>query len=118
MTNLHRSPPMIQRKTDLGIVNESQLLRFGIKHLRSLYFPLVWRQWFQRKVQGSVGPGREGASNSSTRTAVAPEYGWARHRRRSRENSRSCWHQTARARATVLALPSGESRDIGKRILD
>src|SRR6204780_2875684 len=30
MTNLHRSPPMIQSKTDLGIVNESQLPRFGI----------------------------------------------------------------------------------------
>src|SRR3984885_4064771 len=32
MTNLHRSPPMIQSKTDLGIVNESQLPRFGISH--------------------------------------------------------------------------------------
>jgi hypothetical protein len=31
MTNLHRSPPMIQSKTDLGIVNESQLPRFGIR---------------------------------------------------------------------------------------
>src|SRR5579863_2944917 len=30
MTNLHRSPPVNQSKTDLGIVNESQLLRFGI----------------------------------------------------------------------------------------
>jgi hypothetical protein len=30
MTNLHRSPPMNQSKTDLGIVNESQFLRFGI----------------------------------------------------------------------------------------
>jgi hypothetical protein len=30
MTNLHWSPPMNQSKTDLGIVNESQLLRFGI----------------------------------------------------------------------------------------
>jgi hypothetical protein len=30
MTNLHRSPPMNQSKTDLGIVHESQLLRFGI----------------------------------------------------------------------------------------
>src|ERR1700684_4195103 len=30
MTKLHRSPPMNQSKTDLGIVNESQLLRFGI----------------------------------------------------------------------------------------
>src|SRR5664279_5684777 len=30
MTNLHRSPPMNQSETDLGIVNESQLLRFGI----------------------------------------------------------------------------------------
>src|SRR5271163_23800 len=30
MTNLHRSPPMNQSKTDLGIVNESQLPRFGI----------------------------------------------------------------------------------------
>src|SRR5580698_3310262 len=35
MTNLHRSPPMNQSKTDLGIVNESQLLRFGISHDRS-----------------------------------------------------------------------------------
>jgi hypothetical protein len=32
MTNLHRSPPMNQSNTDLGIVNESQLLRFGITH--------------------------------------------------------------------------------------
>jgi hypothetical protein len=32
MTNLHRSPPMNQSETDLGIVNESQLLRFGISH--------------------------------------------------------------------------------------
>src|SRR5271156_2725351 len=31
MTNLHCSPPMNQSKTDLGIVNESQLLRFGIR---------------------------------------------------------------------------------------
>src|ERR1700730_19415972 len=30
MTNLHRSPPMNQSETDLGIINESQLLRFGI----------------------------------------------------------------------------------------
>src|ERR1700733_15579335 len=30
MTNLHRSPPMNQSKTDLGILNESQLLRFVI----------------------------------------------------------------------------------------
>jgi hypothetical protein len=30
MTNLHRSPPMNQSETDLGIVNESQLLGFGI----------------------------------------------------------------------------------------
>jgi hypothetical protein len=30
MTNLHRSPPMNQSETDLGIVDESQLLRFGI----------------------------------------------------------------------------------------
>src|ERR1035437_7644128 len=34
MTNLHRSPPMNQSKTDLGIVNESQLLRLGIRGLR------------------------------------------------------------------------------------
>src|SRR5664279_5477750 len=31
MTNLHRSPPMNQSKTDLGIVNESQFLRLGIR---------------------------------------------------------------------------------------
>jgi hypothetical protein len=31
MTNLHRSPPMNQGKTDFGIVNESQLLRFSIR---------------------------------------------------------------------------------------
>src|ERR1700729_2016957 len=31
MTNLHRSSPLNQSKIDLGIVNESQLLRFGIK---------------------------------------------------------------------------------------
>jgi hypothetical protein len=35
MTNLHRSPPMNQSKTDLGIVHESQLLRFGISYLLS-----------------------------------------------------------------------------------
>src|SRR5450759_1499819 len=35
MTNLHRSPPMNQSETDLGIVNESQLLRFGISHSQS-----------------------------------------------------------------------------------
>jgi hypothetical protein len=35
MTNLHRSPPMNQSKTDLGIVNESQLLRFGITDTRA-----------------------------------------------------------------------------------
>src|ERR1035437_5917485 len=34
MTNLHRSPPMNQSKTDLGIVNESQLLRLGIRACR------------------------------------------------------------------------------------
>src|ERR1700721_1686566 len=39
MTNLHRSPPMNKRKTDLGIVNESQLLRFGIR--LTLHAPLV-----------------------------------------------------------------------------
>src|SRR5450631_3907529 len=31
MTNLHRSPPVNRSETDLGIVNESQLLRFGIR---------------------------------------------------------------------------------------
>jgi hypothetical protein len=31
MTNLHRSPAMNQSKTDLGIFNESQLMRFGIR---------------------------------------------------------------------------------------
>jgi hypothetical protein len=31
MTNLHCSSPMNQSETDLGIVNESQLPRFGIK---------------------------------------------------------------------------------------
>src|ERR1700689_245303 len=35
MTNLHRSPPMNQSKTDLGIVNESQLLRFGMSRSRA-----------------------------------------------------------------------------------
>src|SRR5258705_12712496 len=30
MTNLHRSPPMNQSETDLGIVNESQFLEFGM----------------------------------------------------------------------------------------
>jgi hypothetical protein len=34
MTNLHRSPPMNQSETDLGIVDESQLLRFGISYIR------------------------------------------------------------------------------------
>jgi len=33
MTNLHRSPPLNQSKIDLGIVNESQLLRFGMRDL-------------------------------------------------------------------------------------
>jgi hypothetical protein len=35
MTNLHRSPPMNQSETDLGIVDESQLLRFGITSVKS-----------------------------------------------------------------------------------
>src|ERR1035437_904348 len=35
MTNLHRSPPMNQSKTDLGIVNESQFLRLGITPRRN-----------------------------------------------------------------------------------
>jgi len=35
MTNLHRSPPMNQSETDLGIANESQLLGFGIRLLSS-----------------------------------------------------------------------------------
>src|SRR5471030_1227570 len=35
MTNLHRSPPLNQSKIDLGIVNESQLLRFGIRPRRT-----------------------------------------------------------------------------------
>jgi hypothetical protein len=35
MTNLHRSPPMNQSETDLGIVNESQLLGFGIRERHS-----------------------------------------------------------------------------------
>src|ERR1019366_4101252 len=40
MTNLHRSPPMNQSKTDFGIVNESQLLRFGISGaMRPHYTP-------------------------------------------------------------------------------
>jgi hypothetical protein len=39
MTNLHRSPPMNQSKTDLGIVNESQLLRFGIRRRFSIFDP-------------------------------------------------------------------------------
>ena len=30
MKSLHPSPPLDQSETDLGIVNESQLLRFGI----------------------------------------------------------------------------------------
>src|SRR5450759_4141153 len=34
MTNLHRSPPVNQSKTDLGIVNESQLPRLGISPSR------------------------------------------------------------------------------------
>jgi hypothetical protein len=44
MTNLHRSPPMNQSKTDLGIVNESQLLRFGISpatQAQSAFFSLL-----------------------------------------------------------------------------
>src|SRR5258705_8425576 len=35
MTNLHRSPPMNQSETDLGIANESQLLGFGITAQRA-----------------------------------------------------------------------------------
>src|ERR1039457_202965 len=42
MTNLHRSPPMNQSETDLGIVNESQLLRFGIS-VHSLHVARLWR---------------------------------------------------------------------------
>jgi hypothetical protein len=39
MTNLHRSPPVNQSKTDLGIVNESQLLGFGIT---PSFWPIPW----------------------------------------------------------------------------
>src|ERR1700722_11129908 len=38
MTNLHRSSRLNQSKIDLGIVNESQLLRFGIS-LRAARLP-------------------------------------------------------------------------------
>jgi hypothetical protein len=41
MTNLHRSPPMNQSETDLGIVNESQLLRFGISKRWTVSF-IAW----------------------------------------------------------------------------
>jgi len=34
MPNRHRSPPMNQSETDLGIVNESQLLGFGMSPRR------------------------------------------------------------------------------------
>jgi hypothetical protein len=44
MTNLHRSPPMNQSETDLGIVNESQLLGFGIR--RALLDPLAFTASF------------------------------------------------------------------------
>src|SRR5664279_4949758 len=37
MTNLHRSPPVNQSKTDLGIVNESQLPRLGIRRFRIVH---------------------------------------------------------------------------------
>ncbi|MFH1340582.1 MAG: hypothetical protein ABIL01_05105 [Pseudomonadota bacterium] len=36
MTNLHRSPPMNQSKTDLEIADESQLMRFGIRRAITL----------------------------------------------------------------------------------
>jgi hypothetical protein len=35
MTNLHCSPSMNQSKTDLGIVNESLFLRFGINTIQN-----------------------------------------------------------------------------------
>jgi hypothetical protein len=47
MTNLHRSPPMNQSETDLGIVNESQLLRFGIRQkgtgCRRVLRPIIYQ---------------------------------------------------------------------------
>src|ERR1700678_3185466 len=48
MTNLHRSPPMNQSNTDLGIVNESQLLRFGIT-------PPVSSRQSETRMRGSNG---------------------------------------------------------------
>ena len=55
MTNLHRSPPMNQSKTDLGIVNESQLPRHGIslEFIRNFVFrdhlsPILFRVQRQR----------------------------------------------------------------------
>src|SRR5664279_813154 len=52
MTNLHRSPPMNQSETDLGIVNESQLLRFGI---RSPYHPCRHAAAARRHSFGDTG---------------------------------------------------------------
>jgi glucose/arabinose dehydrogenase len=41
MTNLHRSPPLNQSKTDSGIVNESQLLRLGMSGYKVVFVPFV-----------------------------------------------------------------------------
>src|ERR1022692_4910993 len=50
MTNLHRSPPMNQSKTDFGIVNESQLLRFGIRRICQSFTILAQLPNLQREV--------------------------------------------------------------------
>jgi hypothetical protein len=43
ITNLHRSPPMNQSETDLGIVNESQLLRLDISSCRTVGTIFAWK---------------------------------------------------------------------------
>src|ERR1019366_8222676 len=56
MTNLHRSPPMNQSETDLGIVNESQLLRFGVSRKAICgACPLRTRCLAPKGVQRSIG---------------------------------------------------------------
>src|SRR6202048_2167818 len=74
MTNLHRSPPMNQSETDLGIVNESQFLRFGIMSMEN---PL----WGAPRIHGELLKlGFEIAQSSVAKYMVKrrgpPSQGW------------------------------------------
>jgi hypothetical protein len=73
MTNLHRSPPMNQSNTDLGIVNESQLLRFSITVILA---GVLWQR-------PSIGNETSQTSQQITASLAPPPTGpdWATLRR-------------------------------------